>query len=41
VRSDRAGRKARGYRQDEKAKLNAKARTVLGLTKVYGDGELE
>src|SRR6266478_5441638 len=41
VGSDRAGRKAREYKQAEKAKMNAKARAVLGLNKVYGDGELD
>ena len=41
VRSDRAGRKAREYRQIEKAKLNAKARAMLHSTRVYGDGELD
>lgn len=36
-----AGRKARGYRQAQKAKQNAEARALLRSTKVYGDGELE
>jgi len=36
-----AGRKARGYGQEEKAKLSAEARALLRSTRVYGDGELE
>jgi len=40
-----AGRKARGYRRDEKAKLSAEARALLGLQqssgKIYGDGEID
>jgi len=45
IGTSEAGRKARGYRRDEKAKMNAKARAMLGLQrssgKVYGDGELD
>ena len=36
-----AGRKARGYRRDEKAKQNAEVRALLRSGKVYGDGDIE
>ena len=45
MRSNEAGKRARGYRQAQKAKQNAEARTMLGLQqssgKIYGDGELD
>ncbi len=41
LRSNEAGKKARGYRQALKLKLSAEARALLRNGKVYGDGELE
>ncbi len=41
ISSDMAGRKARGYRRDQKLKLSTEARALLHSRKVYGDGELE
>ena len=41
LRSNESGKRARVYRQAQKAKLSAEARAMLGLDKVYGDGELE
>jgi len=45
VGTSEAGRKARGYGRDEKAKLSVEARALLGLQqssgKIYGDGELD
>jgi len=41
LRSNDAGKRARVYRQAQKAKQNAEARAMLGLNKVYGDGELD
>jgi len=45
MRSNEAGKRARVYRQEQKLKLSAEARALLGLQqssgKVYGDGELD
>jgi len=45
MRSNEAGKRARVYRQAQKAEQNAKARAMLGLQqssgKIYGDGELD
>jgi len=41
MRSNEAGKRARLYKQAQKAKQNAEARALLHSGKVYGDGELE